>query len=83
MSINPITSQKLLITSRNLEKSNTEDKEEIVDVSSVTLNKTSLNLVTGDSESLVPTISPSNATNKNVKWTSSNTKVATVDTTGK
>lgn len=83
MSINPITSQKLLIKSRNLEKSNTEDKEEIVDVSSVTLNKTSLNLVTGDSESLVPTISPSNATNKNVKWTSSNIKVATVDTTGK
>lgn len=83
VAINPITSQKLLIKSRNLEKSNTEDKEEIVNVSGVTLNKTSLNLVTGDSESLVPTISPSNATNKNVKWTSSNTKVATVDTTGK
>ena len=83
VAINPIASQKLLIKSRNLEKSNTEDKEEIVAVSGVTLNKTSLNLVAGDSENLVPTISPSNATNKNVKWTSSNTNVATVDTTGK
>ncbi len=83
VAINPIASQKLLIKSRNLEKSNTEDKEEIVAVSGVTLNKTSLNLIAGDSENLVPTISPSNATNKNVKWTSSNTNVATVDTTGK
>ena len=83
VAINPITSQKLLIKSRKLEKSNTEDKEEIVGVSDVTLNKTSLNLVTGDSESLVSTIIPSNATNKNVEWISGNTEVATVDTNGK
>ena len=80
VAINPTASQKLLIKSRQLEKSNTG---QIVGVSGITLNKTALSLVTGASESLVATISPSNATNKNVEWTSSNTNVATVDTTGK
>ena len=80
VAINPTASKKLLIKSRQLEKLNTG---QIVGVSGVTLNKTALNLVTGASESLVATISPSNATNKDVEWTSSNTNVATVDTTGK
>lgn len=80
VAINPTASQKLLIKSRQLEKPNTG---QIVGVSGITLNKTALNLTIGASESLVATISPSNATNKNVEWTSSNTNVATVDTTGK
>ena len=80
VAINPTASKKLLIKSRQLEKSNTG---QIVGVSGITLNKTALNLTIGASESLVATISPSNATNKNVEWTSSNTNVATVDTTGK
>ena len=80
VAINPTASQKLLIKSRQLEKSNTG---QIVGVSGITLNKTALNLTIGASESLVATISPSNATNKDVEWTSSNTNVATVDTTGK
>ena len=58
-------------------------KNSVIPITGVTLNKTALNLVTGASESLVATISPSNATNKDVEWTSSNTNVATVDTTGK
>ena len=80
VAINPTASQKLLIKSRQLEKSNTG---QIVGVSGITLNKTALNLTIGASESLVATISPSNATNKDVEWTSSNTNVATVDITGK
>ena len=80
VAINPTASKKLLIKSRQLEKLNTG---QIVGVSGITLNKTALNLTIGASESLVETISPSNATNKNVEWTSSNTNVATVDTTGK
>ena len=80
VAINPTASQKLLIKSRQLEKLNTG---QIVGVSGITLNKTALNLTIGASESLVATISPSNATNKDVEWTSSNTNVATVDTTGK
>ena len=49
-----------------------------VPVTSVSLNKTSLNLMVGDTETLSATIYPSDATNKNVTWKSSNTSVATV-----
>ena len=49
-----------------------------VPVTSVSLNKTALNLMVGDTETLTATIYPSDATNKNVTWKSSNTSVATV-----
>lgn len=83
VAINPMTSKKLLVKSRVLEESNTEDKEEIIEVLNVTLNKSEISLLTGTSEILVPTVNPSNATNKAVTWTSSNSKVATVDASGK
>ena len=54
-----------------------------VPVESVSLNKTSLTLAKGKSETLKATVSPTNATNKNVTWTSSNTSVATVSSSGK
>ena len=50
----------------------------IYNVESVSLDKTSITLTEGDSETLTATVSPSNATNKNVIWKSSNTSVATV-----
>ena len=56
----------------------TEDKPATVSVTGVSLNKTSLSLKKGASEVLTATVSPSNATNKKVTWTSSNTSVATV-----
>ena len=50
-----------------------------VAVSSVSLNKTSLSFTgTGSSQNLTATVSPSNATNKTLTWSSSNTSVATV-----
>lgn len=55
----------------------------VVSVTGVTLNKTQLNLVEGNSEGLTATVTPSDATNKNVTWSSSNSSVATVDATGK
>ncbi len=51
-------------------------------VTGVTLNKHTLNLGLWDSEQLTATISPSDAANKNVTWTSSNEKVASVDNSG-
>ena len=54
-----------------------------VAVTGVTLSKTTLSLVEGGSETLTATIAPSNATNKNVSWSSSATSVATVDNAGK
>lgn len=52
-------------------------------VKGVTLNKSSLTMAAGDSQTLTATIFPANATNKNVTWASSNTSVATVDADGK
>jgi len=49
-----------------------------VPVTGVSLNKTSLSLAVGGSETLTENVAPSNATNKTVTWTSSNTAIATV-----
>jgi len=49
-----------------------------ISVTGVTVDKTSISLVVGGTETITPTITPSNATNKNVTWSSSNTSVATV-----
>ena len=53
-----------------------------VNVTNIKLNKTKQEMQEGESLTLVATIAPSNATNKNVKWTSSNEKVATVTENG-
>lgn len=50
-----------------------------VHVTGVTLNKNSTTIAVGSNETLTATVSPNNATNKNVTWTSNNTSVATVD----
>lgn len=47
-------------------------------VSDISLSHTSISLTFGQSFTLSATISPSNATNKSVTWTSSNSAVATV-----
>ena len=59
-----------------------QKEPQVVKVESVSLNTTSLTLVEGDSQSLTATVSPSNADNKKVSWSSSNSSVATVDDRG-
>ena len=54
-----------------------------VPVTGVTLNKTQLSLAMGSSETLTATLQPENATNKTVKWSTSDSKIATVDDNGK
>ncbi|MGN0487194.1 MAG: Ig domain-containing protein [Acutalibacteraceae bacterium] len=51
-------------------------------VKSVSLSRTTAKLYLGKSFTLTATITPSNATNKNLTWTSSNTKVAKVSSKG-
>jgi len=51
---------------------------ENVPVTGVSLNKSSISLNVGGIEDLAAAIMPSNATNQNVTWYSSNTRVATV-----
>ena len=51
----------------------------IYKVTGVSLDKTSLTLDVGKSDTLTATVEPEKATNKNVTWESSNTSVATVE----
>lgn len=51
-------------------------------VSGVTLNKSTLTMNNGTTQQLTASISPSNATNKTVTWSSSNSGVAKVSSTG-
>ena len=50
-----------------------------VDVTGVTLNKTELSLTVGESATLTATVTPANATDKSVMWSSSDPSVATVE----
>ncbi|MCR5172930.1 MAG: chitobiase/beta-hexosaminidase C-terminal domain-containing protein [Treponema sp.] len=58
--------------------SNDTDDDTIA-VTSVTLSKKSTDITVGSSETLTATVSPDNATDKTVTWSSSNTDVAIVD----
>ena len=62
-------------------KPETEKKE--VKVKKITLNKTKAGMKKGATLTLKAVVSPSDADIKDVKWTSSNKKVATVDKHGK
>lgn len=58
-------------------------KAVIVAVTDVSLDKTSMSLVQGNNRTLTATITPVNATNKNVTWQSSDNAIASVDANGK
>ncbi|ADL50747.1 Ig-like domain-containing protein [Clostridium cellulovorans] len=58
-------------------------KQPIILISGIALNNKTLDLISGQSATLLATVTPDNATNKKVIWTSSNPSVATVDSTGK
>ncbi len=53
-----------------------------IQILNVYLDKSSLDLSEGDTAKITATIYPSNATTSTLKWTSSNTSVATVDSKG-
>jgi len=55
-----------------------DDNPNPIDPTAITLSASTLSVGEGKTASLTATISPSNATNKSVTWTSSNTAVATV-----
>ncbi|MDE7419673.1 MAG: Ig-like domain-containing protein [Muribaculaceae bacterium] len=54
----------------------------IVDVTSISIDKETLTLTEGDNATLTATVAPSDATDKNVTWTSSDESIATVSTAG-
>jgi len=57
-------------------------KDNSVSVRSIDISQSSLNMKRGTTKNLSWTISPSNATNKNVSFYTSNSKVATVSSSG-
>ena len=61
----------------------TPPKPSVVKVTKITLNKTTASVGKGKTMQLTATVTPTNATNKAVTWKSSNTKIATVSSTGK
>ena len=61
----------------------TPNKKKIINPSSIRLNRSSASIDIGSSYTLTATISPSNVSNKTIKWTSSNTSIATVSANGK
>lgn len=56
--------------------------DEIINVSSLSLSKTSLNLEKGNTYTLKATVKPADASDKTVTYSSSNTKIATVSSSG-
>lgn len=54
----------------------------VVAVTGVSLNQSSISLYSGSTQQLTATITPANATNQNVTWSSSDTSVATVSSSG-
>lgn len=57
-------------------------KEDDIAIETISLNKSTLDMYIGDTENLVATISPTNATNQNKIWQSSDTNVADVSQEG-
>jgi alpha-amylase len=55
-----------------------EAVEEDIEVTSITLDKSSVTIVQGATAALTATVLPSDATNRTVTWTTSNSTVATV-----
>ena len=51
-------------------------------VTGITLNQTSATITEGETLQLTATVTPNNASNKTLKWSSNNTGVATVSTNG-
>ncbi len=60
----------------------TVEKQQTVEVTSVSVSPSSLSLTVGSTGTISATVAPSNASNKTVSYTSSNTSVATVTSSG-
>ena len=67
-----------LITTYSCKK----EKDKSVAVTEVRLDKTATTLFEGDTEELMATVMPENATDKGIEWKSDNESVATVSQTG-
>ena len=77
----PGTATITVVTTNNKKATCTVKVKEI-EVSEINLNKTSMEITQGETETLIATILPDNAANKTVTWTSSSEDIATVSSNG-
>ena len=70
-----LTAATLMLLATSCQKT----KEKEIPVASVGLNRVSLTLVTGETETLIATVLPENATDKSIRWNSSSPTVAKVE----
>ena len=77
---NPVTLSNTRIVQRVVQSEDISIN--LIPVTGVRLNHSTLNISVGHSRSLWAIISPENALNQNVRWSSSDTSVATVDRWG-
>ena len=73
----------LLVSCANNTQSNPQQEgDEDISVSSITLNESNKTIKVNEKFQLIATVSPTNATNQNITWSSSDNDVAYVSTTG-
>lgn len=78
------SSSKSSSTSSSLSnKTITTTKPATVEITKIQINENIENLGVGQSKTLTVTITPSNATNKNITWKSDNESIATINSSGK
>ncbi len=77
--VSVMDSSKTIITKINVTVLDNDNVNSEVKITKLNINKPSIIIKKGDVEVLGVTILPSNASNKELIWTSSNEKVATVD----
>lgn len=77
------SSKSSSISSSSSNKTTTTTKSATVDVTKIRINEDIENLEVGQSKILTVTITPSNATNKNITWRSDNESIATINSSGK
>lgn len=70
-------------SSSSSNKTTTTTKPATVDVTKIQINENIENLEVGQSKTFTVTITPSNATNKNITWKSDNESIATINSSGK
>lgn len=75
-----VTAQDGSGVSKSIEITVTDDTP--VAVTGVSLNKTSVSLTVGGTDTLIPTIAPTDATNKKVSWSTSAPGIVSVDGSG-
>lgn len=82
-SLKSSSSKSSSTSSSSSNKTTTTTKPATVDVTKIRINENIENLEVGQSKTLTVTITPSNATNKNITWKSDNESIATINSSGK